>query len=110
MARLLSVPQVTSTASGLAYSRATKLFTGTVTIRNNGSATISGPFQVLLIGLSSGATLSNATGNFGGSPYITVAGASSLAPGASVTVPVRFGNPSMAAIHFSPAIYTGGFN
>lgn len=109
-ARLLSAPYVATTASGLAYSRATKLFTGTVTVKNNGTSAIAGPFQVLLTGLTQGAALANATGAFAGSPYITVAGTSSIGPGASVSVPVRFGNPSMAAIHFSPATYTGGFN
>ena len=109
-ARLLSAPHVATTASGLAYSRATKLFTGMVTVKNNGTSAIAGPFQVLLTGLTKGAALANATGAFAGSPYISVAGTSSIGPGDSVSVPVRFSNPSMAAIHFSPATYTGGFN
>ena len=43
-AKLLSAPQIVTTASGLAYSRATKSYTGTVTIKNNGTTTIGGPF------------------------------------------------------------------
>ncbi len=109
-AKLLSASRVATTASGLAYSRATKLFTGTVTVKNNGPSAIAGPFQVVLTGLTQGATLANATGDFAGSPYITVGGTPSLGPGTSVSVPVRFANPLMTAIRFSPATYTGGFN
>ncbi len=109
-AKPLGAPRVVTTASGLAYSRATKTFSGTITVRNNGTAPISGPFQVLLVDLTQGATLTNATGSFSGAPFLTVPVVRSLPAGDSFTVPVRFTNPSMTAIRFSPATYTGGFN
>ena len=43
--------QVSTTASGLAYSRVTKTFNGTVTIQNIASSPINGPFQVFVTGL-----------------------------------------------------------
>lgn len=109
-AKLLSAPQVAVSASGLAYSRATKSFTGTVTITNKGTTAIAGPFQIVLLGLTQGATLDNAAGSFAGAPFVTVVGTPSLASGESVSIALRFTDPSMAAIHFSPATYTGGFN
>ena len=109
-ARPVGAPMVITTASGLAYSRTTKTYTGTVTIRNNGTAPLTGPFQVLLINLTQDATLVNASGMFSESPFLSVTGIRSLPVGDSFTVPVRFKDPAMTAIHFSPATYTGGFN
>ena len=109
-AKLLTAPQVAISTSGLAYSRATKSFTGTVTLTNKGPAAIAGPFQIVLLGLSQGATLTNAAGSFAGAPFLTLIGTPSLASGESVSIALRFNNPSMAAIHFSPATYTGGYN
>ena len=108
--RLLTAQQVAVTASGLAYSRLTKTFAGTVTLKNLSNSPLAGPFQIVLLGLSSGAALTNATGSFGGVPFLTVPGESTLLAGDSVTVAVRFSNPSMAPIKFSPASYVGGFN
>ena len=47
---LANVPpsQVVTTASGLAYSRVTQTFNGTVTTRNTSSTGINGPFQIVL--------------------------------------------------------------
>ncbi len=103
--------QVTTTASGLAYSRVSKNFVGTVTIKNIGSTTITTPtnFQVVLTALPSGVTLANSAGTFNGSPYITVPTVKSLAAGQSVTVAVQFSNPSDAIINFTPEFYAGSF-
>jgi len=98
---------VATTASGLAYSRVSQTFNGTVTITNTSNAVITGPFQIVLTSLTSGVTLVNAAGTFGGWPYITVPGAASLASGQSATVSVQFRNPSNALIHFTPTIYSG---
>ena len=103
--------QVSTTASGLAYSRVSKNFVGTVTIKNIGSTTITTPtnFQVVLTALPSGVTLANSAGTFNGSPYITVPTVKSLAAGGSVTVAVQFSNPSNAIINFTPEFYAGSF-
>ncbi len=98
--------EVSTTASGLAYSRVSRTFNGTVTITNISSNPISGPFQVLFTVLTAGVTLVNATGNFSGSPYLT-ATVPSLAAGQSAIVSVQFNNPSLGTINFTPVIYSG---
>ena len=64
--------EVATTASGLAYSRVSQTFNGTVTIRNISSGAISGPLQILFTGMPANVTLVNATGNFSGTPYLTI--------------------------------------
>jgi YVTN family beta-propeller protein len=108
-AAALSPSEVATTASGLAYSRVSRTFNGTVTITNISSNTINGPFQIVLKGLTAGVTLANATGVFAGSPYLTAPGVTGLASGQSATVAVRFDDPSFATINFTPAIYAGSF-
>jgi hypothetical protein len=107
---LLTPGQVSVTTSGLAYSRVTKTFNGTLTIKNVSNQAIDGPLQVLLLALPNNVSLTAVTGLFGGSPFLTVPGISGLSPGASVTVKLQFNNPSSTVIKFSPAIYIGGFN
>jgi probable HAF family extracellular repeat protein len=108
---VLPPSQVATTASGLAYSRVTQTFNGTVTITNIGSAAIAGPLQVLFSGLPTNVTLMNATGNFSSRlPYLAVPAPAGLAPGQSVSVTVQLRNPSNATINFSPVIYSGSIN
>ena len=107
---LLSAAQVSTTASGLVYSRVSQTFNGTATVTNISGATISGPFQMVLTSLTSGVTLRDATGTFKGSPYITVPSVSALAPGQSATVNLQFSDPSNVKISFTPVIYSGGLN
>jgi hypothetical protein len=102
--------QVATTASGLAYSRVSETFNGTVTLTNIGSSAISGPLQILFTGMPAGVTLANATSNLSGTPYMTVSTAADLTPGQSVTVNVQFSNPSNATINLAPAIYSGSIN
>jgi hypothetical protein len=102
--------QIASTASGLAYSRVSQTFNGTIAIANVSGNTFSGPFQILFLGVPAGVTLLNATRNLSGTPYLTVPGISSLEPGQSATVNVQFQNPSKAAISFTPVIYSGSIN
>ncbi len=103
--------QIAITASGLAYSRVSRTFNGTVTIKNTSGDTITTPtnFQLVLAALPSGVTLANSAGTFNASPYITVPTVTSLAPGQSVSVPVRFQNPSGVKINFTPEFYAGSF-
>jgi hypothetical protein len=107
---LLGAGQIKTTSSGLAYSRVTQTFDGTVELTNVGSSAIAGPIQVVMNSLTSGVTLVNATGTFGGFPFVTVPGVNSLTPGQSVTVSVQFKNPAGAAIHFAALPYSGSFN
>ncbi len=100
--------QMSVTRSGLIYSRTTRTFNGTVTITNTGNQPVSAPLQLVFANLTSGVDVVNKTGTFQGSPYIT-ASVSSLAPGASVNVAVRFSNPSNAMIDYTPQVYSGSF-
>jgi uncharacterized repeat protein (TIGR03803 family) len=102
----LLTSDVATKASGLAYTRVSRTFNGTVTITNISGSTISGPFQVLFTVLTAGVTLANATGVFSGAPYLTT-NVASLAPGQSATVSVQFNNPTFGMINFTPVIYSG---
>jgi hypothetical protein len=102
--------QVATTASGLAYSRVSQTFNGTVTLRNISGGTISGPLQIIFTGMPANVTLVNATANLSGTPYLTVPVVASLAPGQSVTVGVQFKNPSNATLNLVPVIYSGSIN
>ena len=102
--------QIATTASGLAYSRVSQTFNGTVTLRNIGSSPISGPLQILFTAMPTGVTLVNATNNLSGTPYLTVPAIASLAPGQAATVSVQFKNPSDAVINAVPVIYSGSLN
>ena len=102
--------QIATTASGLAYSRVSQTFNGTVTLTNISGSAISGPLQILFMGLPPGVTVANATNNLSGTPYLTVPAVSTLAPSQSATVSVQFKNPSNAAINFTPVVYSGSIN
>jgi hypothetical protein len=107
---LLGASQIVVISSGLAYSRVTQTFNATVTLTNVGNSTIDGPFQIVFDSLTAGVTLKNATGTFGGWPFITAPAAGSLTPGQSASVNVQFTNPTNAVINASPLIYSGSFN
>jgi predicted extracellular nuclease len=95
-------------SSGLVYARLTGQWGGTVAITNTSGVAITGPLQISLTGLPSGVTLVNATGSRGGVPYIT-ANTGSLAPGATLTVPVNFTKTGTAAIGYTTKVYSGTF-
>jgi hypothetical protein len=99
--------QIATTTSGLAFSRVSQTFSGTVTLRNISSTAISGPFQILFLGIPANVVLVNSTGNLTGTPYLTVPTVTSLSPGESVVTSVQFKNSSNGAITFTPAIYSG---
>lgn len=102
--------QISATASGLAYSRVSKLFIGTATVTNVSDSTISGPFQIVLTSMPSGVTLVNATGTTGGFPYITVPAVTSLGPGQSASVNIQISNPAGVLINSVPLVYSGSFD
>lgn len=106
----LSSSQVTVTASGLAYNRVSRTFNGSVTVKNISGSKLSGPFQILFTGMPGNVALVSPTGNFSGAPYLTVPSLTSLAPSQSVTVSVKFNNPSNSTITFKPVVYPGSLN
>ncbi len=108
-ASLVPATQISTTASGLAYSRVTRTFNGTVTVKNIGGAAIGGPLEILFTGLTAGVTLANATNNINGISYLTIPGLTSLEPGQSAAASVEFENPENVKINFTPAIYSGSF-
>ncbi|MES2260826.1 MAG: ExeM/NucH family extracellular endonuclease [Pseudomonadota bacterium] len=93
---------------GLAYNRATQKFTGNLYVSNTGATALTGPFQLKLAGLTAGVTLDNASGSNAGSPYITV-DVGTLAPGATLTIPLVFTNPSKGGIAYAAKFYSGTF-
>jgi hypothetical protein len=97
---------VAITSSGLAYSRVTQTFNGTVTVTNNGNGALTGPLEIVFNGLPASVTMMNSTGNFAGTPYLTVPTAS-LAAGQSATAVVQFRNPSNVTVNLTPTIYFG---
>ena len=101
--------QISITSSGLAYSRVSQTFNGTVTIKNIGGSAISGPLQIVFFGMPANVTLVNATGNLSGTPYLTVPSVTSPAFGQWVTISVQFKNPSNATINLTPVVYSGSF-
>jgi hypothetical protein len=60
---VLTSSQVEVTASGLAYSRVSQTFDGTLTVSNISSSPIIGPLQILFFGLPVNVALVNATSN-----------------------------------------------
>jgi len=98
--------QVVVTSTGFLYSRASKLYTGTLTITNNGPA-LSGTINVALNGLPSGIMLHNATGQYNGSPMIKTS-ITGLATGKSITISLQFSNPNSIKITFVPVTLQEG--
>jgi hypothetical protein len=95
--------QVTIARSGLTMNRFTNKYTGTVTITNPGSETVSGPLELHLEGLSAGVTLDDKSGEKDGVPYMTLPVAA-LAAGQSVTLTTTFSNPSKVSIGYTPKL------
>jgi uncharacterized repeat protein (TIGR02543 family) len=96
--------------SGYVYNFGTSRYAQTVTLTNTSSYTIIGPVSLVLDGLSSNATLSDATGVTAsqlpaGSPYVTTS--ISLAPGQSVSFALQFSNPTKAEITYTTRVLAG---
>jgi hypothetical protein len=100
--------RVSVTQAGFSRNHSTGLWSSTMTITNTGSTPINGPIQVELTSLSSNATMTDFTGTFNGSPYITVS-SGALAAGASASVTIQFQNPSNGSITFTPVTVVGTF-
>ena len=110
---------VTASSSGLGYNRSTKLYTGTLTVKNTsgGALTSTGYFRVVLSGLSSKITLASASS---GSPpptfgydaaadlYISLP-LTQLAAGASAVIGVAFSDAAGAAFNYQIKTYADKF-
>ncbi|MDQ2843537.1 MAG: hypothetical protein M3Y72_21350 [Acidobacteriota bacterium] len=107
---LIQPDRLTISASGLAYSRESQTFNGTVTIKNISSCPIEVPIKVVFTSLTAGVTVANAIGMTNGSPYITAPAVTSLGPGKQVVLTVQFKNPSNASMTFTPVVYSGSFD
>jgi len=92
--------------SGVTLNRVTSKSSGTVTFTNTSGATLNGPLQFRLDGLTAGVTLDNASGAQNGAPYLTLP-VSSLAPGATVTVTTTFSNPGKVGIGYTATLISG---
>jgi hypothetical protein len=95
--------------SGLAYSRISKQYSGTVAITNTSGAAIAGPLELVLTNLTAGATLANADGIPTNGPYVTTLASGPLAPGSSVTATIRITAPQANAPTFTPLVFSGNF-
>jgi hypothetical protein len=96
-------PNVTAkvriTSHPLAYNKET------FAIKNTSGQSIAGPLQLVLTNLPAGVTARNATGTWGGNPYLTIS-SSSFAPQATVNVVVDFSNPAGPPVRPTPAVYS----
>jgi hypothetical protein len=105
-------PSVTVTSGSFTFNLATQRYVQTLTLKNNSSIALGGPFSLVVQNLSSNATLFSPTGLTdslfppSGLAYIN-ATAASLAPGQSVTVTLQFLNPSRGAITYSTRVLAG---
>jgi hypothetical protein len=100
---LNAASQFSFATSAFVYNRATRSYTGNLTVTNNG-ANFAGAIGVALTGLTTGVTLTNATTTYSGAPSVT-ASTTGLAASASITVPLTFSNPANAIINFTPVMY-----
>jgi hypothetical protein len=91
------------TSSPLVYSRATRTYTGTLTITNNSSSPIAGAVTVALSNLTAGVTLNGDPTFFEGSPEVVFA-AGTLSPGQSASQAISFSDPGNARIQFTPVV------
>ncbi len=113
------------TRSGAIYNRSTKLFYGSLSITNNTAASLSGSLDILMQGLTSGVTLAYASVSIGSTTYslpINQYGsgdqiihipqnlASSLLPGKTLTIALRFSNPSLALFDYIPKLFSDPFD
>ena len=99
--------QVLATENGLHFSHATNLYSGTITLTNTGTSTLTRAIEMVLAGLPGSVTLANASATTGsGLPEIIVGLGTPLAPGQSIQVPVQFLNTSSLAFGYAVRLYS----
>jgi hypothetical protein len=95
------------TQVGAVLNRTTQKYVGGVTITNTGGPVLSGAFLLKLAGLGTAVTLDNASGMDAGVPYVIVN--ANLPPGATLSVPLTFSNPTRGLISYTPGLYKSAF-
>jgi hypothetical protein len=101
---------LTMARAGFSYNVVTRRFSQQITVTNTTGNAAPGPISLVLDGLSSNATLYQASGTTdalaapAGSPYFNI---SSLAAGASVTLTLQFTDPTLGGISYTPRILAG---
>jgi hypothetical protein len=98
------------TYGGVTLNPATRKYVQTVTLTNNSAATIAGPISLVLDKLTTGVTLSNASGSTllmlpAGNPYINAN--TILAPGQGVAIQLQFSNPGNVVFSYEPRVLAG---
>lgn len=78
-------------------------------IMNVSGQLIPGPLQLLLTNLPAGVSVTNASGTFQGSPYVTLPGVTSLGPHGVARVVLEFTYQLQPRITSSPQLYSGHF-
>jgi hypothetical protein len=106
--------QVTIGQSGMRYDRASGEFVQSVTLTNNSATPVAGPLSLVLNNLTANAELASPSGFTScqkGTPApfadAGVCTGGSLAPGASVSLMLRFNDPSMQGISYSASVVGG---
>ena len=104
-------PSIGITYSGVTINPMTRRYVQTVTLKNNSTASITGPVSLVLDQLTSNVSLYNATGTTTallplGSPYVNVTTVN-LAVGQSVSIQLQFTNPGNVTFNFVPRILAG---
>jgi probable HAF family extracellular repeat protein len=99
--------QVSVTLSSLTPGSHGQTQSGTVTLTNIGSTSVSGPLQLIFATLPEGVGLAQETGDLDGIPYLIVPQPDGLESGQSITVPVTFQDPFHAAINCTLELYSG---
>jgi predicted extracellular nuclease len=79
------------------------------TVTNTGSATLTGPLQLVVVGLPAGITLSNATGSINGMPYIAIPSSTSVPPGKTRVVTLQFSDPASVRFEYTTRVFAGSF-
>ena len=92
------------TSSGLTYNPFQKIYSGTITVRNNTGSVVAGPIYVQLQGLNAAIIVSGAIENDGYKSVLVVSPGAALKPGASATAAVLFSDPTNVPISYQPVV------
>ena len=103
-------PSIGVTYSGVTINPTTRRYVQTVTLKNNSSASITGPVSLVLDQLTANVSLYNATGTTTallpvGSPYVTAS--TDLAPGQSIAIQLQFINTGNVTFNYVTRVLAG---
>ncbi len=99
--------KTTITKSSLSFNRVTQVCSGSISVTNTSAAAFTGPVYVFLNGLQAEATVQNAAGVSNGVSYVSTS--SSIAAGATVSLPVQFKLSAPTAIRYIPTVFASSF-